>query len=40
MRGRVGHRICGVLMADLAFVALTIAFFAVAALLVKGVERL
>ena len=30
----------GVLMADLAVVALTLAFFAVAALLVKGVERL
>jgi hypothetical protein len=30
----------GVLMADLAFVALTLALFAVTALLVKGVERL
>ena len=30
----------GVCMADLVFVALTVAFFAVAALLVRGVERL
>jgi hypothetical protein len=30
----------GVLMADLAFVALTLVFFAVTALMVKGAERL
>ncbi len=30
----------GVCMDDLVFVALTVAFFAVAALLVRGVERL
>jgi len=30
----------GVLMADLAFVVLTLVFFAVTALLVTGVERL
>ena len=30
----------GVCMADLVFVALTVAFFALAALMLKGVERL
>lgn len=35
-----GHPMIGVLMADLVFVALTVAFFALAALMLRGVERL
>lgn len=39
-RGRADHPMTGVLMADLVFVVLTVVFFAVMALVLKGVERL
>ncbi|WP_428347908.1 hypothetical protein [Nocardioides sp.] len=39
-RPLIGHLMTGVLMQDLVFVILAIAFFAVTALIVKGVERL
>lgn len=35
-----GHRMTGARMQDLVFVILTIAFFALTALILKGVERL
>jgi hypothetical protein len=36
----LSHQMTGARMQDLVFVILTVAFFAVTALLVKGVERL